>query len=277
MEHDKPPPATGEDQDAEAERIANAWRLLVERRDRREGSAPAATPTAPSLPSPPGPEAPTAEVRGEAVQRWEDEVAEVAQLASELTAAGTPTPSPVADDHATRLAAWRLARTTAPVPPAVSSPPLPAPAKAPRSRRAVAAAGLVLAGTFLAGVGVGMKLQEVGTPVTSVDTSLPPAPTPEASATPTPTAPGAAATAGSAPSPGVVPTVVVVTAASGLHLRAAPSPTAPILGSLGRGDRLQVLAYSEANGGWYRVATPVGSGWVSADPTLTTPSPTSTP
>lgn len=304
MERDGTPSAPDQDA-AEATRIATAWRLLVERRRRaqpaafarpaatapsvatRAGAGPATSPTSGLSASPPptaehkgdpaeaGESGPSTEVQGEAVARWQADVDEVARLAGQLADGATAAP---VDPDASRRAAWRLARAWEPTSEAAAvAPASTAPAAAlPRRQwtwRILAASFLLGTGIFVLGVAVGIHLGQETAPIPVGTVETVPAPSLSeptgASPTPgsTPTAPPSPTAAGSA----VVGTIRVVTSPTGLRVRAAPDPTARILGSVPKGARLRVLAVSDANGGWYQVEGPGGTGWVSADPSLTAP------
>jgi Bacterial SH3 domain len=54
----------------------------------------------------------------------------------------------------------------------------------------------------------------------------------------------------------------------GLHVRAAPSLSARVLGTAGRGTALEVLGHTGQGGGWYRVKGATVTGWISANPSL---------
>jgi len=57
----------------------------------------------------------------------------------------------------------------------------------------------------------------------------------------------------------------------GLNVRAAPSPSAPVLGSAAQGAALTVLGYTTTGGGWFKVKGATVTGWISAQPTLSAP------
>ncbi|HET9051717.1 MAG TPA: SH3 domain-containing protein [Candidatus Dormibacteraeota bacterium] len=61
-----------------------------------------------------------------------------------------------------------------------------------------------------------------------------------------------------------------ILATLGLNLRAQPSKTAPVLGSLGEGTVVTVIGNSQAGGGWYQVQGETTTGWISADPQFST-------
>jgi uncharacterized protein YgiM (DUF1202 family) len=55
---------------------------------------------------------------------------------------------------------------------------------------------------------------------------------------------------------------------TGLHLRAAPSTAAKILGTAGQGAELTVLGRSVRDGGWFEVKGATVTGWITSDPAL---------
>jgi len=57
-----------------------------------------------------------------------------------------------------------------------------------------------------------------------------------------------------------------VIAPLGLNLRTAPSTTASLLGTLGQGASVTVLAHTDENGGWYQVKAATQTGWISDNP-----------
>jgi hypothetical protein len=57
----------------------------------------------------------------------------------------------------------------------------------------------------------------------------------------------------------------------GLHVRAAPSLGARVLGTAGRGAVLEVLDHAAGSGGWYKVRGATLTGWVSGNPSLSAP------
>ena len=57
----------------------------------------------------------------------------------------------------------------------------------------------------------------------------------------------------------------------GLNVRDGPARTANRLAMAARNTVLQVLGKDESNGGWYHVRGETVTGWVSSDPTLTSP------
>jgi len=57
----------------------------------------------------------------------------------------------------------------------------------------------------------------------------------------------------------------------GLNIRSDSAPTAPPLGTAGRGTLLTVIDHTERNGGWYKVKGETTTGWITADPDLTAP------
>lgn len=65
--------------------------------------------------------------------------------------------------------------------------------------------------------------------------------------------------------------VRTVLAPLGLNLRAAPSRDAQVLGSLARGTVVSVLGHTSENGGWYHVRGETQTGWISDDPTYSSP------
>ena len=54
----------------------------------------------------------------------------------------------------------------------------------------------------------------------------------------------------------------------GLHVRAAPSLSAKVLGTAGRATVLEVLGHTGQGGGWYRVKGATVTGWISGSPSL---------
>lgn len=56
-----------------------------------------------------------------------------------------------------------------------------------------------------------------------------------------------------------------------INLRAQPSTASPKLGAAGQRAVLQVLDHTDQNAGWYKVEGQSLTGWVTADPTLTSP------
>jgi hypothetical protein len=89
-----------------------------------------------------------------------------------------------------------------------------------------------------------------------------PTPHPSPSATPSPTA-----------SPGVVAvgTMLTVIAPLGLKLRDAGSTDGAVLGSLGQGTVVTVLAHGGQNGHWYQVKGETQTGWITDDPSYSSP------
>lgn len=74
---------------------------------------------------------------------------------------------------------------------------------------------------------------------------------------------GTASSVSSGPATGAIRTVL---APLGLNLRSAPSPTAPVLGTLAQGAVVTVLAHTDDNGGWYQVRGESQTGWMSDNP-----------
>lgn len=57
----------------------------------------------------------------------------------------------------------------------------------------------------------------------------------------------------------------------GLHVRAGPSKSAPVLGTAAQGTVLHLLGRTKAHGGWLKVRGATVTGWMSADPSLSAP------
>jgi hypothetical protein len=57
----------------------------------------------------------------------------------------------------------------------------------------------------------------------------------------------------------------------GLHVRAAPSLTAKVLGTASQGIVLTVLGHTAAGGGWYQVKGETVTGWITANAALSAP------
>ena len=57
----------------------------------------------------------------------------------------------------------------------------------------------------------------------------------------------------------------------GLHVRAAPSTSAPILGTAAQGTVFSLLGRTAKNGGWLKVRGATVTGWISADPAFSAP------
>jgi hypothetical protein len=81
----------------------------------------------------------------------------------------------------------------------------------------------------------------------------------------------ATATASPSPSPGIVPagTTLTVLAPLGLRVHDSGSPDGTVLGSLGQGTVVTVVAYSGQNSGWYQVKGETQTGWITANPVFT--------
>jgi hypothetical protein len=58
---------------------------------------------------------------------------------------------------------------------------------------------------------------------------------------------------------------------TGLHVRAGPSRTAPILRTAAAGTTLEVLGHTTLGGGWYRVKGETVTGWISDATSLSAP------
>ena len=65
--------------------------------------------------------------------------------------------------------------------------------------------------------------------------------------------------------------VRTVLAPLGLNLRSTDSPSGTLLGTVAQGTVLNVLDYSDKNGGWYRVHGDTTSGWITANPQFSSP------
>jgi hypothetical protein len=90
--------------------------------------------------------------------------------------------------------------------------------------------------------------------------------------TPTPH-PSASASASPSASPGAVAvgSSLTVIAPLGLKLRDAGSTDGAVLGSLGQGTVVTVLAHGGQDGHWYQVKGETQTGWISDDPAYTSP------
>jgi hypothetical protein len=89
-----------------------------------------------------------------------------------------------------------------------------------------------------------------------------PTPHPSASATPSPTASPGAVSVGS---------TLTVIAPLGLKLRDSGSTDGAVLGSLGQGTVVTVLAHGGQDGHWYQVKGETQTGWITDDPAYTSP------
>ena len=108
----------------------------------------------------------------------------------------------------------------------------------------------------------------LGTTLLAACGSSPAAPT--AVATDPPYAAGGTGTAASAsPSSAAASGIRTVLTPLGLNVRAGPATSAHALALASRNTVLQVLGHDDANGGWYHVRGETVTGWVSADPALT--------
>ena len=61
-----------------------------------------------------------------------------------------------------------------------------------------------------------------------------------------------------------------VLATLGLNLRASPSTSGAVVGSLGEGTEVTVIGSTDQNGGWYNVQGETRSGWITANPQYST-------
>jgi len=96
------------------------------------------------------------------------------------------------------------------------------------------------------------------------------------SSAPGPTAtarPSATASPSPSASPGTVQvgSTLTVIAPLGLKLRDAGSPDGAVLGSLGQGTVVTVVSHGGQNAGWYQVKGETQTGWITDDPTYTSP------
>jgi len=92
------------------------------------------------------------------------------------------------------------------------------------------------------------------------------------SARPSPRA-TATATATPSPTPGIAGpgTTLTVIAPLGLNIRDQGSTSGAVLGSLGQGSVVTVVAHSGQNGGWYEVKGETVTGWITDNPAYTSP------
>jgi Bacterial SH3 domain len=98
---------------------------------------------------------------------------------------------------------------------------------------------------------------------------------PSPSATSSPRA-STTASPGASSSPAAAGTAITILAPLGVKLRDTGSPAGTVLGSLGQGTVVTVVAHSDQNGGWYQVRGETQTGWITDDPAYTSPSPTPT-
>ena len=86
-----------------------------------------------------------------------------------------------------------------------------------------------------------------------------------------PAARGSGRAATGSPAPPAVPGVLTVLSPLGLNIHSGPALTAPRVGTAAQGAALTVLDHQDQNGGWYQVKGETVTGWVTADPGLTSP------